>query len=154
LLLIVPHRDGTFDHHRPVTSLAHLVEDLEHNTPENDLSHLEEILQRHDLALDPPAGTPEQFRLRSLKNLENRCLHHHVFDTQLAVEVVHHAGLQVLAVEPTPPFHIVVMARRPHASMPIDNSRFRGSRATSAWRSPFPSDQTADKRLAAQSADT
>src|SRR5665811_178312 len=43
LLLVLPHRDGTFDHRRPVTTLAHLIDDFERSTGEDDLSHLAEI---------------------------------------------------------------------------------------------------------------
>lgn len=28
LVLVIPHKDGTFDHRRPVTSLEHLVHDF------------------------------------------------------------------------------------------------------------------------------
>jgi hypothetical protein len=70
--------------------------DYKNNIGEDDLSHLEEILKLHDLSLDPPAGTFEQFKARSLKNIENRCLHHHVFDNFLLKSVFEHFGLQVI----------------------------------------------------------
>ena len=100
LLLVVPHKEGTFDHRRPVTTLAHLIQDETDATNEHDLTHLAEILECHDLSLDAPAGDAAAFKLRSERNFENRCLHHHVFDTNLAVELLNYAGLQVLAVEP------------------------------------------------------
>jgi hypothetical protein len=56
MLLIVPHKDKTFDHNRPVSSLNHLVEDLENGVGENDLTHLPEIFELHDLKQDPGAG--------------------------------------------------------------------------------------------------
>ncbi|MBM4131369.1 class I SAM-dependent methyltransferase, partial [bacterium] len=65
LVLVVPHRDGTFDHRRPVTSLNHLEADLERGTDEGDLTHLEEILRLHDLARDPGAGDGAAFAARS-----------------------------------------------------------------------------------------
>lgn len=113
LVLVVPNRDGTFDHLRPVTSFDHLVQDFERRTTEADTTHLEEILRLHDLTRDPDAGDFEAFRERSTRNLENRCLHHHVFDTQLAVETVHHAGLRILWVELFDSFHIIVVAQKP-----------------------------------------
>jgi SAM-dependent methyltransferase len=112
LVLVVPNRDGTFDHLRPVTSFEHLVQDFQRRTTEGDMTHLEEILSLHDLARDPAAGSFEDFRERSAKNLENRCLHHHVFDTRLAVEMVHHTGLRILWVELSNSFHIVVVAQK------------------------------------------
>jgi len=112
LVLVLPHKDGAFDHRRPVTALSHLVEDFERGVGEDDLTHLEEILELHDLARDPGAGSAEAFRARSLKNLENRGLHHHVFDGPLAVELVRHAGLEVLHAAWHRPMDIVVIARK------------------------------------------
>lgn len=80
LILVVPFYRETFDHRRPLTSVEHMLEDFERNTGEDDLTHLPEILALHDLSMTPEAGTLEQFRQRSLSNVSNRCLHHHVFD--------------------------------------------------------------------------
>jgi hypothetical protein len=113
LILIFPHKDGTFDHRRPVTSLNHLLGDFANNTAEDDMTHLTEVLELHDFDRSPGVGSIEEFRRRSMLNLENRCLHHHVFDTHLAVEVVNHMGLQLGAVELFHPFHIAVTARKP-----------------------------------------
>jgi SAM-dependent methyltransferase len=140
LVIVLPHRDGTFDHRRPVTTIEHLIEDLNNDTGEEDLAHLEEILALHDLARDPRAGNFTAFANRSRKNLENRCLHHHVFDTRLAVEVVHCVGLQILAVEVVRPYHIFVIARKQRAGDKLDNERFRGIGSAPVWTSPFPSD--------------
>jgi SAM-dependent methyltransferase len=140
LVLALPHRDGTFDHRRPVTSLAHLVQDLERQTTEDDLTHLDEILQLHDLSRDPEAGSAEQFAERSRRNFENRCLHQHVFDTRLAVEVVHHMGFQILAVDAFRPYDIVLIVRKPKPDQLLQNERFRNVTKPD-WRSPFPSDR-------------
>ena len=56
LLLVLPHKDGTFDWRRPVTALTHMVEDYEKQIGEDDLTHLSEILALHDLEKDEPAG--------------------------------------------------------------------------------------------------
>jgi SAM-dependent methyltransferase len=139
LAVVLPHKDGTFDHRRPVTALAHLIQDFEERTPESDLTHLEEILRLHDLALDPPAGDFQAFKARSERNLENRCLHHHVFDTALAVEVVHHMRLEILAVETALPHHIFILAR--NVAHEPDNEVFRGCQAAYRRRSRFMSDR-------------
>ncbi|PLX81866.1 MAG: methyltransferase [Desulfuromonas sp.] len=141
LVVVLPHKDGTFDRGRPVTDLAHLVEDLHAERGEDDMTHLEEILLCHDLSMDPEAGDFMAFEARSKRNLENRCLHHHVFDTRLAVEMIHHAGLQIIAVEPTLPFDIHLVARKlPQGAMP-SNKKFFGQETSTAWKSPFPSDR-------------
>jgi hypothetical protein len=92
--------------------LEHLIRDLEAQTTEGDMTHLEEILRLHDLTRDPAAGDLEAFKERSKRNLENRCLHHHVFDTQLADETVRYVGLRILSVERRSPYNIVVVAQK------------------------------------------
>jgi len=141
LVLVVPHRDGTFDHRRPVTPLAHLEDDLERGTGEGDLTHLEEILRLHDLARDPGAGDAAAFAARSRDNLTNRCLHHHVFDLRLALAVVNRAGFAIEAAECFRPFHVAVIARRPPDDGRADNAAFLAPGAPHFARSPFPTDR-------------
>jgi SAM-dependent methyltransferase len=112
LIIILPDKDGTFDHNRKVTSFEHLIDDFKKNIDESDLTHLAEILKYHDLKRDPDAGEFEGFKLRSIKNYENRCLHHHVFDTGLAVQLFAFMKLQILAVEQVLPFDIIVIAKK------------------------------------------
>ena len=88
LILVVPNKDSIFDHRRPVTTFAHLVSDFDLNTNESDLTHLPEILELHDLRRDRAAGTLIEFQERSMRNFENRGLHHHVFDLQTLTEVL------------------------------------------------------------------
>lgn len=141
LVLVVPHKDGTFDHQRPTTTLDHLVKDLEQGTTEKDLTHLPEILALHDLERDPGAGTFEMFEKRSERNFENRALHHHVFDTTSVVLLVHHMNLHILAVEPRLPHHIIVLAQKTRAGQSASNQAFIGDRATHTRKSPFPADR-------------
>jgi len=139
LLLVLPHKDGTFDRRRPCTTLSHMKEDHEKDVGEDDLTHLPEILELHDLTRDPPAGDPEAFRVRSLDNLNNRGMHHHVFDIRTAVELVDHVGLQILVADTAKPFHIVILARKQEGA---DNSAFLSSDSPSFAHSRFPSDRS------------
>jgi len=141
LLLVLPHKDGTFDHRRPVTTLEHLVEDFRRSVGEDDLTHLPEILELHDLSMDPPAGDMEAFHRRSLDNFQNRCLHHHVFDTELVVRVVDHLNLQTIDLQQLEPFHIVCLAQNPPAGARADNGRYLTHRAAYRSDSPFASDR-------------
>jgi len=141
LVLVLPHRDGTFDHRRPVTSLSHLIEDFERGTGDDDLTHLDEILRLHDFSLDPGSGDVQSFQQRSMRNIENRCLHHHVFDTNLAVELIHYAGFQILHVEAFQPGDILLLAGKLPADAHPDNAQFRRLNSKPQWSSPFPSDQ-------------
>jgi SAM-dependent methyltransferase len=111
VLLIVPHRDGTFDHLRPVTSLEHLEVDAEHETPEDDLSHLPEVLALHDLELDPGGLDREQFERRCQENAATRAMHHHVFTSLTVFEVCTAAGLEMLMLRPKQPCNIFCLCR-------------------------------------------
>jgi len=113
LILVLPDYSRTFDHRRVPTPVNHMIQDFEQNTQEDDLTHLPEILQAHDLSMDPPSGTPEEFRARSLNNYVNRCLHHHVFDEVNSRELLTKVGMEVLAVETALPHHIFLLARMP-----------------------------------------
>lgn len=112
LVLLLPHKDKTFDHRRPVTTMEHLIADFKVGMTEDDLTHLPEILALHDLERDPEAGDTAAFKSRSMCNFENRCLHHHVFDAQLAVSLVKYVGLKVHAVEEIRPHHILLLAQK------------------------------------------
>ena len=138
LLLILPHKDGTFDWRRPTTPLAHMIKDYESAVGEEDLTHLPEILELHDLSRDEAAGTKEQFRQRCLANHLNRAMHHHVFDTMAALTAIDYMELQIVRVDNLRPCHIIILASR--TDRPIDNRRFL-ERGGEHWsRSPFPSD--------------
>lgn len=140
-VLVVPHKDGTFDHKRPVTPWEHLVDDFERAVAEDDLTHLPEILELHDLAMDPPAGDLESFRKRSFKNIDNRCLHQHVFDTDLVVRLIDHFKLRILDVQTELPYHIIILAQKVSDDLIPDNSAFVSASAVYRGKSRFLSDR-------------
>jgi hypothetical protein len=125
-----------------VTTLQHLRSDFERDVPESDLSHLPEVLALHDLRRDPEAGSRERFEARCRDNERMRCLHHHVFDTRGAAELVAEAGFDILAVEATHPFHIVIVARKLGAPGPAGAGRLEALLAAAAAGSPFRSDHS------------
>jgi len=96
LLVIAPRKELNFDHKRSVVKFEHLLDDYNNGITEEDLTHLDEILELHDLQKDKAAGTLEQFKERSLKNFENRCLHHHVFDSAVLRSIYSYFGLDVI----------------------------------------------------------
>ncbi len=110
LVVIAPHGAVTFDHRRPITAFDHLLDDERNGTGENDLTHLAEILANHDLRFDPGGGSPEAFAERSRRNLENRCLHHHVFDLDLLGRCLDHAGFDMLAAQVVFPIDMITVA--------------------------------------------
>jgi ubiquinone/menaquinone biosynthesis C-methylase UbiE len=102
IILILPRKESNFDHLRPITSFQHIKNDFEKNTGEDDLSHLTEILELHDLKRDPHARSYENFKKRSESNLENRSLHHHVFDLLLLKAIINYVGMKVLISHSSP----------------------------------------------------
>jgi len=95
ILLILPNKKANFDHKREYTTLEHLINDYTENVHENDLTHLPEILNLHDLKRDAQAGSFEQFKTRSINNLQNRCLHHHDFSEKLLEELLDYCDMKV-----------------------------------------------------------
>lgn len=140
LVLLLPHKDGTFDHRRPVTTMQHLIADFNAGMAEDDLTHMPEIMALHDLERDPGAGDFAAFKARSERNFENRCFHHHVFDTHLAVCLVDHMGLQIRTVEAIRPMHILIVAQKTVGGELPDNSANFGESAQYRRASPFASD--------------
>lgn len=110
LILVLPDHRKTFDHLREPTSVEHMLEDFEREIGEDDLTHLPEILEKHDLNMDPAAGSLEQFRQRSSSNFSNRCLHHHVFDEKNSRELLQRTGYKVRCVYFGLPCHICIVA--------------------------------------------
>ncbi len=111
VVLVLPHYENTFDHRRPVTTLAHLEADFADSVGEDDDTHVAEFIELCDLGRVPEELTHEAFKSRTVAFVENRSLHHHVFDTELVVRLLDRAGFRLLGVETALPFHIAVLAR-------------------------------------------
>jgi SAM-dependent methyltransferase len=136
MVLVVPHKEGTFDHRRPVTTLNHLIDDYVNGTEEDDLTHLQESLALHDFARDPKLTNSCELATRCADNVNHRWLHHHVFNTRLVGQMIDRAGLQICSLEALKPHHIVVVAVK---ATPVNNSRLLAD-ARSYRRSPFAGD--------------
>jgi SAM-dependent methyltransferase len=144
VLLIVPHRDATFDHRRPVTTLEHLREDAERETAEDDLTHLEEILSLHDLERDPGAPSRPLFEERCREVATTRALHHHVFISRTVADACAAAGLEVVLLRPKRPLNIICLCRvwNDEGGEPLSEQVLSKVQR----RSPFASDRAAAKR--------
>lgn len=110
LVLVLPHRDGTFDHRRPVTTLEHLLDDEARAVDESDATHGPEILELHDVDRDPGLESREQLRTRVADNASTRAMHHHVFDSVSAWAMVRESGWSPQTVEAVWPHDIVLVA--------------------------------------------
>ena len=112
IVLVIPDKRFTFDNKRTVTSFEHIKRDFETNMQEDDLTHLDEILELHDYSHTPEIKDREFYYNRSLKNFENRCLHHHVFDEQLLRQVFQFFNIEFLYTDFAPPFHLIMMGMK------------------------------------------
>ena len=139
VLLILPHKDNTFDRNRPITHMNHLINDLKNNTLENDAAHFQEVLSLHDLSLDAGIKSMEALRLRTLENYDNRCVHHHVFNTPLVAQMVDYAGFKICEVQHFNPFHIIFLLKKTKGN--FDNSIFLRPENKTYKKQQFPSDK-------------
>jgi SAM-dependent methyltransferase len=99
IVLILPEKSQCFDHRRRVSEFSTLLSQYNAGVGEDDLSTLPEILANHDLSMDRAAGTPEQFRARSLENYKNRCLHHYVYSPALLRTICQYLGCEFVGTE-------------------------------------------------------
>lgn len=113
LLVIVPDKRYTFDYRRPVTKLGHLIDDYEKNISEDDLTHAEETINLHDANLDVLTPiTKELFKERVMKNFENRCIHHHVFSSEMLAELFEYMGFEIVHSFEEKPCHLGIIGRK------------------------------------------
>lgn len=140
LLMILPHKDKTFDHKRPITSLEHILEDYHNNTPETDATHFKEVLKLHDITRDAGVQSQEDLIERTSKNIDNRCIHHHVFNSALAAKIVDHVGFKILELTPFSPCHIIVLSQKSDSEI-NDNKIFTNPSIGGYEESYFPSDR-------------
>jgi SAM-dependent methyltransferase len=108
ICLIVPMKEYCFDHKRPVTKFLHLQDDYLKNVDENDLTHLTEILKLHDFKMDPQSGDIRRFKERSIKNILNRAMHHHVFDMNLLELILNFFKLKILLKHSNKNGHLII----------------------------------------------
>ncbi len=130
MILLVPHKDKTFDRRRPLTLFDHLVEDYDRGTAEDDQSHISEVLEFHDLSLDPLAGSYEEFKRRTLNNSENRAVHQHAFDVDLVIRMLSYVGLRICNVEVFRPDNIIVICEKIAEPESVDNTAFYSNKKT------------------------
>lgn len=111
-ILVLPWKENTFDHRRPITPFEELLEHYNENRDESDVrDHLTDILPKYDLSRDPGAGTMEQFIARSLKQYENRALHVHVFDFALIIKCLEFFNYRIIDTQLWQPCHQIVLAQ-------------------------------------------
>ena len=112
-LHVLPWKHGTFDHRRPITPFAELLQHYQENRDETDVSdHMDEVREFYDLSRDGPAGSWPQFLERCAHHGDNRALHVHVFDFELIAQCLQHAGFKVKDAQLCAPYHQLVLAQK------------------------------------------
>lgn len=112
-ILILPWKETTFDHKRPISSFSKLLDNYNNNRDEVYIDdYLPEIKEFYDLSRDPPAGTMEQFLERCKKNYENRALHVHVFDFNLIEECLKYFNYKIIDTQFVKPYHQIVVGQK------------------------------------------
>ena len=140
IVLIVPHKDNTFDHDRPITSLGHLINDYKNNTQEDDTTHFEEVIQLHDILMDQGVRDTATLTIRTVNNYKNRCLHHHVFNTPLVVKLADYLDFKICDVQHFNPFNIILLLQKNSIEKP-DNSFYLDVSNRIYQKDKFPSDK-------------
>lgn len=140
IVLIVPHKDNTFDHKRTLTTLEHLIDDHKNDIMEDDTTHFEEIIQFHDVSMDSGVSDVAALRSRIVNNFENRYVHHHVFNTPLVTKVANHLGFKICDIQHFNPFNIVFLLQKNNEGN-HDNSIYLDPRNTVYQKEKFPSDK-------------
>jgi len=140
-VLILPHKDATFDHLRPITKLSHLIEDYDNNIKEDDLTHLLETLKLHELNMTPEYTDYDEFKSIMENNKKHRRLHHHVFDTQLVIKIMNYIGFKLYAIEPILHNNIIAIGRKTESGIVPDNTVFLNNLTVYKRESPFKSDR-------------
>jgi predicted SAM-dependent methyltransferase len=112
LVMVVPHKEKTYDYKRPVTRLDHLIEDYKTNITENDTTHFNEVLELHDINVDTTVRDYEDHFERTMDNENKRIVHHHVFDTHLVVNMLDYVGFKIIDVQLLKPYNIIIVAQK------------------------------------------
>ncbi|MEM3526637.1 MAG: methyltransferase domain-containing protein [Candidatus Jordarchaeaceae archaeon] len=136
IIIIAPHKDITFDHNRRVTSLEHMILDLNNNVKEGSIDHLDldEIYRTYDFELDSGIRDVNEFRERTLRNMENRALHQHVFDTETILKIYDYVQIKIVFVHTSPIYSIMVIGQKSENYSTFEQSHNRVITGNVNWR--------------------
>jgi predicted SAM-dependent methyltransferase len=140
LLMVVPHKDGTYDIKRPVTKLDHIIKDYNDNMTEDDTTHFQEVLELHDLKLDTTVRDYDDHRERTHDNINRRIVHHHVFDTLLVARIIDYVGFKIIDIQQVKPYNIIILAQK-HEQKTVKNDSFLDINSILYKESIFPTDR-------------
>lgn len=112
-ILILPWKEATFDHKRPISQFSKLLDNYYNNRDETNIDdYIPELKEFYDLSRDIPAGTMEQFIERCKNHYENRALHVHVFDIDLIINCLKFFNYKIIDIQLVKPYHQVVVGQK------------------------------------------
>jgi SAM-dependent methyltransferase len=112
-VLILPAKENTFDHKRPISSFERLVHNYQQNRGEDRTDdYMDEVRQFYDISRDSGVKSMDELVERCRHHATNRALHVHVFDFALIAKCLEFFSYQLLDFSLVAPYHQVVVAMR------------------------------------------
>lgn len=96
IMSVIPNREKTFDHKRPLTTLQHLIDDYHSGRTEIDWHHVLEFLREHDIQRDGVYKGNKQAHFNHLIKAPQYNVHNHVFDQALVYVMHEYAGFKTI----------------------------------------------------------
>jgi SAM-dependent methyltransferase len=113
-ILVVPQKEANFNHRRPTTTFAELVEHFDNKDGEEDImAHITpKLLETYDFTKDPGAGTQRDFIERCKNHDQNRLFHVHVYDFALLKRCLEFSGFRCVYMQLVEGGHQVVVGQK------------------------------------------
>ena len=96
---VLPLYTQTFDKHRQVTSLQHLIEDYESNKAGADWVHIDEFIRQYDCDSDLVFKGDRKKWLENFMLKPDRHTHYHVFDLALVFALHGYCGFKCISIK-------------------------------------------------------
>ncbi|HUG10127.1 MAG TPA: methyltransferase domain-containing protein [Opitutaceae bacterium] len=106
IYMVVPDRRRTFDHRRPLTEVAHMLDDYRNGTTQSDATHIDDFVYGVDWATFSPATDPanEKSARDELATTYHRSvaagleinIHFHTFEVSSGVALIEAGNLESL----------------------------------------------------------
>ncbi|MEY2835140.1 MAG: hypothetical protein RLZZ557_802 [Bacteroidota bacterium] len=96
---VLPLYTQTFDKHRQVTSLQHLIEDYESNKAGADWVHIDEFIRQYDCDSDLVFKGDRKKWLENFMLKPDRHTHYHVFDLALVFAMHGYCGFKCISIK-------------------------------------------------------
>ena len=77
---------------------------------------------------------------KTFDNFNNRCVHHHVFNTPLLVKIANHLNFKICDIQHFNPFNIIILLQKNEESL-ADNNTFLNHKNEVYQKEKFPSDK-------------